>query len=138
MQYTAEDYKILDELQEISIENFEAKYPIIEGLIIALNMGKAGNIPLKDQLVKMKTRMVKELSKKMAKVEDYSMTIRERLEGGYLKGALEVASVMTKKYFNESVTSDLEKKISQLINLCGDLRGMYSIGQIKSNKMATA
>jgi len=138
VQYTAEDYKILDELQEISIENFEAKYPIIEGLIIALNMGKAGNIPLKDQLVKMKTRMVKELSKKMAKVEDYSMTIRERLEGGYLKGALEVASVMTKKYFNESVTSDLEKKISQLINLCGDLRGMYSIGQIKSNKMATA
>lgn len=36
------------------------------------------------------------------------------------------------------MTSDLEKKISQLINLCGDLRGMYSIGQIKSNKMATA
>jgi len=25
-----------------------------------------------------------------------------------------------------------------LINLCGDLRGQYSLGQIKSNKMATA
>jgi len=25
-----------------------------------------------------------------------------------------------------------------LINLCGDLRGQYSLGQIKSNKMAIA
>jgi hypothetical protein len=45
---------------------------------------------------------------------------------------------MSKKYFNSDNTSDLEKKISYLINLCGDLRGIYSIGQIKSNKMATA
>lgn len=43
-------------------------------------MGKEGNIPLKNQLVSMKTRMVKELSKKMAKVDDYSMAIRDRLE----------------------------------------------------------
>jgi hypothetical protein len=36
------------------------------------------------------------------------------------------------------MTSSLEKKVSHLINLCGDLRGQYSIGQIKSNKMAIA
>lgn len=36
------------------------------------------------------------------------------------------------------MTSGLEKKISYLISLCGDLRGKYDIGQIKSNKMATA
>lgn len=45
---------------------------------------------------------------------------------------------MTKKYFSDDTTTDIEKKISHLINLCGDLRGKYSIGQIKSNKMATA
>jgi hypothetical protein len=45
---------------------------------------------------------------------------------------------MTNKYFDEDLSTDLEKKISHLINLCGDLRGQYSIGQIKSNKMATA
>ena len=33
---------------------------------------------------------------------------------------------------------DLEKKISHLINLCGDLRGKYNINQIKSNKIAIA
>ena len=36
------------------MENFESKYDLIEGLIIALNMGKEGNIPLKNQLVVMK------------------------------------------------------------------------------------
>jgi hypothetical protein len=41
-------------------------------------------------------------------------------------------------YFSDSTGSDLEKKISHLINLCGDLRGKYDINQIKSNKMATA
>jgi hypothetical protein len=45
---------------------------------------------------------------------------------------------MCKKYFSEDMTTDIEKKISHLINLCGDLTGQYSIGQIKSNKMATA
>ncbi len=41
-------------------------------------------------------------------------------------------------YFSDSTGTDLEKKISHLINLCGDLRGKYNINQIKSNKMATA
>lgn len=45
---------------------------------------------------------------------------------------------MSRKYFSEDLTTDIEKKISHLINLCGDLTGQYSIGQIKSNKMATA
>jgi len=43
---------------------------LIEGLIIALNMGKSGNIPLKNQLVVMKNRLVKELSKKSAPKEE--------------------------------------------------------------------
>jgi hypothetical protein len=35
-------------LDTISLENFEAEYEKIEGLIIALNMGKDGNVPLKN------------------------------------------------------------------------------------------
>ena len=138
VQYTAQDYQILDQLEEITLENFEAKFDLIQGLIIALNMGKSGNIPLKNQLVSMKNRLVKELSKKMSKGTDYAMEIRGSLEEKNLEAALEVASIMSLKYFSEDMTTDLEKKISGLINLCGDLTGMYSIGQIKSNKMATA
>ncbi len=48
VQYTPEDYKILYTLDKITLENFEQKYDLIEGLIIALNMGKEGNIPLKN------------------------------------------------------------------------------------------
>ena len=86
----------------------------------------------------MKSRLVKELSKKMTKDTDYGMGMREHLEKNNFEGAMEIAQVMCKKYFSDDITTDLEKKISHLINLCGDLRGKYSIGQIKSNKMATA
>ena len=54
--------------------------------------------------------------------------MREFLEGNNFQGAIEVASTMCRKYFSDDSTSDLEKKISHLINLCGDLRGKYSIG----------
>lgn len=125
-------------MEEITLENFEEKYDLIEGLIIALNMGKEGNIPLKNQLVSMKTRLVKQLSQTMNVGNEDGMEMREQLEQNNFKGAIEIAAVMCKKYFSEDITTDLEKKISHLINLCGDLRGKYSIGQIKSNKMATA
>lgn len=69
---------------------------------------------------------------------DYSGEMRLHLEKGNFEGAIEVAQVMSRKYFSEDLTTDIEKKISHLINLCGDLTGQYSIGQIKSNKMATA
>lgn len=138
VSYSTEDFKILDSLEEITLENFEQKYDLIEGLIIALNMGKEGNIPLKNQLVVMKNRLVKELSKTMTKGNDYGQEMRLFLEKDNFQGAIEVAAIMSKKYFSDDMTTDLEKKISHLINLCGDLRGKYSIGQIKSNKMAIA
>jgi hypothetical protein len=46
--------------------------------------------------------------------------------------------MMSKKYLCDNTGTGLEERISHLINLCGDLRGHYNIGQIKSNKMATA
>jgi hypothetical protein len=45
---------------------------------------------------------------------------------------------MATRYFSENVTGELEKKFNYLVSLCGDMRGQYSLGQIKSNKMATA
>jgi hypothetical protein len=45
-------------------------------------MGKSGNIPLKNQLVTMKNRVVKELSKSMSKEFNYSQDMRTHLEKG--------------------------------------------------------
>lgn len=138
MQYTQEDYKVLDSLEEISLENFETKYTSIEQLIIAINMGREGNPELKNQLVAMKTRLVKELSKKLGKKMSYSEKIREMLREQRVQDALGMVENMAKSYFEESGTGELEQKINYLISLCGDLRGQYSVGEIKSNKMATA
>lgn len=137
MSYTAEDYKILDSLEDISLDNFESQYEKIEQLIIAQNMGKDGNLPLKNQLVSLKTRLVKELSKKLGK-GDFSSKLRAKLEVQDLTESLDMIKNMATRYFEESGTGDLEKKISYLISLCGDMRGQYNLGQIKSNKMATA
>ena len=60
------------------------------------------------------------------------------LEEGNFDGAMKLAGKITKEYFSDSMTTDLEKQISHLINLCGDLRGKYNINEIKSNKMAYA
>lgn len=42
-------------------------------------MGKSGNIPLKNQLVIMKNRMVKEMANQKSKEYDYSGKMREHL-----------------------------------------------------------
>lgn len=137
MQYTAEDYKVLDELENITLENFERQYTVIEQLIIALNMGKDGNLPLKNQLVAMKGRLVKEFSKKLGREGDYSSRVREQLKANNFEGAINLIENMSSQYFAQG-SGELEKKILYLISLCGDLRGQYSVDQIKSNKMATA
>lgn len=101
-------------------------------------MGKDGNLELKNQLVALKTRLVKELSKKLGKKMNYSELVRSKLLEQNVKEALSLVSNMSQTYLKESGTAELETKINYLISLCGDMRGQYSVGQIKSNKMATA
>lgn len=72
---------------------------MIEKLIIAINMGRESNIPLKNQLVNMKTRLVKEVSKKMGKEQDYSSKIREKLLAQDFDAAIEMVDNMAVKYF---------------------------------------
>ena len=91
VQYTPEDYKILDTLDDITLENFEANYDKIQGLIIALNMGKEGNIPLKNQLVELKKRLLKVLSKRSKGEVDINVQIRTHLEKGDVEGAIKLA-----------------------------------------------
>ena len=100
-------------------------------------MGKEGNIPLKNQLVVMKRRLVQELSKRSAK-KDINDTLRDHLKNGRLEEALAFSKELSANYMKENVSADLEKKIGHLINLCGDLRGKYDLNAIKSNKMAHA
>ena len=105
--------------------------------MIAVNMGRQGNQQLKNQLVATKTRLVKELSKKLGKKSD-SELIRAELQGDNFSGAMQLVRAMAERYFQGTANSSLEKRLIYLIGLCGDMRGKYKMGEIKSNKMATA
>ena len=78
------------------------------------------------------------MANRKSKDYDYSGNMREHLQHNNFEQAIAEAAKMSKAYFSDDMTSSLEKKVSHLINLCGDLRGQYSVGQIKSNKMAIA
>ena len=101
-------------------------------------MGRDTNPEMKDQLVHMKTRLLKEYSKIQAKKEPVSLAIRGALRRKDTAAALEIAANMANNYFTDDTIADLEKKTTALIALCGDLRGKYTFDQIRSNKMATA
>ena len=75
-QFTKEDFKVLDSLDSITLENFEAQYDKIEGVVIAQNMGKEGNIPLKNDLVVMKNRLIKEFSQNKGEKKELSQVVR--------------------------------------------------------------
>lgn len=70
-------------------------------------MGKQSNIPLKNQLVLMKNRLVKELSKKTDSKQDFNVTMRNHLENKNFDDAMKIAEEITKKYFSNSMTTDL-------------------------------
>jgi hypothetical protein len=61
---------------------------MIEQLVIAKNMGRNSNQELKDQLVHLKTRLVKEFSKTLGKKESISYKIRNCLRNNNLESAI--------------------------------------------------
>jgi hypothetical protein len=105
MQNSQEDLKLIESLDDISLENFEAKYDDIEKLIIAINMGKDGDLDLKNQLVALKTKLIKELSKKLGKKMNYSEKVRAKLQEQNVQEALDMVSNMAKLYYEEDGTS---------------------------------
>lgn len=70
-------------------------------------MGKDGNLPLKNQLVTLKNRLIKELSKKLGKQGDYSTKVRSLLEAKNVEGALQMIVNMATRYYEESGTGEL-------------------------------
>lgn len=70
-------------------------------------MGRESNPELKNQLVALKTRLVKELSKKLGKKMNYSEKVREKLREQKVDEALSMVTNMAEIYFKESGTGEL-------------------------------
>lgn len=137
--YEKPDPELINTLDLIDLDTFNTKYVQLESLIIARNMGKSGDPIIKEKLIKLKKHLAHKLAEQANKSsENYGQNIRIELESGNFDSALLIAKAMTDKYFSSNIGMEIEKKFGYLINLCGDLRGQYSIGSIRSNRMATA
>lgn len=55
----------------------------------------------------MKNRLVKELSKKTDNKQDFNVIMRNHLENKNFDDAMKIAEEITKKYFSNSMTTDL-------------------------------
>jgi len=132
-----EDYKLIQELETVSLDKFYESYSKIESALIAKNMGKQGDSATKELLLKMKKNLAKELSSKNTD-KNFGLGIRKELSEGKFDSAIDIAKLMTMDYFSSDIGMDIEKKVGYLVSLCGDLRGQYSIDGIRSNRMARA
>ena len=137
--YVKPDNDFINELESIDLETFNTKYEQLESLIISRNMGKSGDMVIKNKLIKLRKHLANDLANLAKKTgTNYGQLIRTNLESENFDSALSIAKEMTDKYFNSDIGMEIEKKIGYLINLCGDLRGIFSINEIRSNKMARA
>ncbi len=136
--YEKPDPELINTLDTINLDTFNARYSQLESLIIARNMGRSGDSVLKEKLIKLKKHLANELAESANTNKNYGQAMRTELESGNFGSALLIAKQMNQDYFGSDIGMEIEKKLGYLVNLCGDLRGMYSIGSIRSNRMASA
>lgn len=136
--FTKPDPALIEALDSINLETFYEKYSQLESYIIAKNMGRSGDSVLKEKLIKLKKKLAYELAMEANKNNNYGLQMRQMLEANNFDSALQIAKNMNTEYFGSDIGMEIEKKVGYLINLCGDLRGQYSINQIRTNRMQTA
>lgn len=132
--YNKLDPLLFNTLDRISLDTFNEKYDLLEDAIISRNMGKSGDLQMKEKLLSLKKHLSQELANSNNS-HDFGDLIRTELTNQNFKAALVIAKNMTNKYFESDIGSEIDKKINYLVSLCGDLRGKYSINSIKSNRI---
>lgn len=139
-QQSAADFGILEQIQQMDYTTFITQYDLIESVIIRRNMGRAGgDVQTKNMLLALKNKIIKELST-MSRDDNYGDQIRYALQSNDAAAALATAKTMTNKYFGDcsDIGMEIERKISYLVSLCGDMRGMYNLQQIRSSRYGSA
>ena len=134
--YEKLDPTLINTLDTINIDTFNEKYNQLESFIIARNMGRSGDSVIKEKLITLKQNLARELANRPN--SNYGVEMRNHLDTSDVMSALSVAKEMTTIYFSSNIGMEIEKKVGYLISLCGDLRGQYYIGDIRSNRMASA
>lgn len=127
------DYELLNILDTMDLSTFNLNYNKLEKLLIARNMGK-NNVDnnTKERLIKLKYKLTKELSENSSL--NYGGKIRNELLNNNINNALEYSKNMANECFN-NIGMDVEKQLGYLISLCGNLTNLYSVNDIRTNRL---
>jgi hypothetical protein len=120
---THQSFSILNNIESITNEDeFMSSVPILDNLLMSVNMGTLGDSKLKNDLVKLKNRIIKNKSNNTAEVSEIS----DLISNPNLKNLERV----WKLYYYGNV-SEWEKKINKYISWCsGSLLNSFDRSQI--------
>lgn len=128
----ASDYKIIENLENISLDTFLEKFEIIKDMIYATTIGTAGSPLIKNKVIELKKRLINEIS---AAKEEYSPLLRQSSNPSE---AVKITEKMINEYYSLSNLSDISKKLDKLVQICGDMRTTFTKTDIQYNGLARA
>ena len=112
VEITPESFALLDKIDVISSEEeLEASIPVLDNLLMSMNMGSSGNREIKEKLVKLKNRIIRNKSNNTTGVSEISDLISNpNLEN--------LRRVWNLYYFGSSSVKTIEKTLDKYISWC--------------------
>lgn len=122
---TQKEIEMCSNLEKIStLKEFEDIYKILETFVTAKTVGTKGDIELRNSLLKLKERLVWNISKEQK--QDFTERLRTHLGADDVKGALKVSQDMIQNHLELHGPSDWSKKLSRLISMTeGSIRDTF-------------
>jgi hypothetical protein len=126
---TPESFALLDRIDAISTqEEFEQAIPILDNLLMSINMGNSGNTQVKDKLVRLKNSLIRNKSNKR---EDKVVNLIECPNLDNLR------SVWNLYFYGSSDVKIFEKTLDKYISWCsGALASTFNRNQINRDSTA--
>jgi hypothetical protein len=143
MQVTTDDFLIVADIVNVSkVEEFESLFPRLEKVLISKTMGKAEDVELRDELLKMRQRLIQSTTFGQAKKRNYGVELDKLLSSGDCESAVAVCQKMVDQFYeSRAVDADGDhwsKKLARLISMSeGAIRNSFGQGAI-SDKLQRA
>ncbi|KAL7719394.1 VWFA domain-containing protein [Entamoeba marina] len=134
---TEETKKLVVEFCNVSYQQFLDSYSDIESYVVSQTMGRSGNNELRNVLLNEKNRLIYEESKN----KNVHNKFIKAIEDDNIENTKEFLKKFVHSYYletNSKLDETVETKLQHLIDLCGDCRNTFDMGQIRSSRAARA
>lgn len=131
---TSDDIELLEKIANLNLEKFREVYERLVELLIAKHMGLDECDPvLKNAILSLRRQIMREISAK----NGFGDCIRQALLANNLELAVKTTNQMVEDFQQISSNQDV-KKLDYLVSLCGNMRGLYTVDQVKSSRVTRA